>query len=139
MEQHILNSSHQPKSAKKTHWYLNNSIKILALQEFDHIKNTVVLLLSHIECLHLMDCEITWVLVFSGTQIKPQIIIDTYYLLDYLFFSYYYGNKMCFSRRLQQALKEELILKTVYKSIQHNSYTVTNQNWFQEWFRKRLT
>ena len=82
----------------------------------------------HIECLHLMDCEITCILVFSGTQIKPQTITDTYYLPDYLFFSYYYGNKMCFSKRLQQALTEELILKTVYKSIQLNSYTVTNQN-----------
>ena len=61
-------------------------------------------------------------LVFSGTQIKPQIIIHKYYLPDYLFFFCYYENKMCFSRRLQQALKQELILK---QCVNQSNLTVT--------------
>ena len=45
-----------------------------------HIKNTVVLTFRHIQYLHLMYSEVAWVLVYSGTQVQPQIILDPDYL-----------------------------------------------------------
>ena len=54
------------------------------LQEAGHIKNTVVLIFRHIQCLDLMNTEVAWVLVSSGTQIQPQILLDPDYLPDYL-------------------------------------------------------
>ena len=56
------------------------------LQEAGHIKNTVVLIFWHIQCLHLMNSEIVWVLVSSGIQVQPQIIFDPVYLPNYLSF-----------------------------------------------------
>ena len=61
------------------------------LQEAGHIKNTVVLIFRHIQCLHLTNSEIAWVLVSSGTQVQPQIILNPDYLPDYLPISYDYG------------------------------------------------
>ena len=63
-----------------------------ALQEVAHMKNTVVFIFQHIQCLHLMDSEVAWVLVSSGTQVQPQIILDSDYLPDYLSVSYEYVN-----------------------------------------------
>ena len=54
------------------------------LQEAGQIKNTIVLIFRHIQCLHLMHSEVAWVLVFSGTQLQPQIILDPNKLPDYL-------------------------------------------------------
>ena len=42
-----------------------------------------ILTFRHIQCLHLMYAEVAWVLVSSGTQVQPQIIIDPDYLPDY--------------------------------------------------------
>ena len=39
------------------------------LQEAIYIKNTVFLIFRHIQCLHLMDSEVAWVLVSSETQV----------------------------------------------------------------------
>ena len=61
------------------------------LQEAGHIKNIVVLIFRHIQCLHLMNSEAAWVLVSSGTQVLPQIILDPDYLPDYLSVSYDYA------------------------------------------------
>ena len=60
------------------------------LLEGDHIKNTVVLIFPHIHCLHLMNSDVAWVLVSSGTQVQPQIILDPDYLPDYISVSYDY-------------------------------------------------
>ena len=60
------------------------------LQEAGHIKNTVVLISRHIQCLHLMNSEVAWVLLSSGTQVQPQIILDPNYLSDYLSVFYDY-------------------------------------------------
>ena len=38
-----------------------------------------------------MYAEIAWVLVFSGTQVQPQVILDPDYLPDYLSVFYDYG------------------------------------------------
>ena len=59
-------------------------------QEAGHIKNIVVLISRHIQCLHLMNSEVAWALVSSGTQVQPQIILDPHYLPDYLSVSYDY-------------------------------------------------
>ena len=37
-----------------------------------------------------MDSEVAWVLVPSGTQVQPQIILDPDYLPDYLSVFYDY-------------------------------------------------
>ena len=62
------------------------------LQEVDRIKNTVVLIFQHIQCLHLINSEVAWLLVSSGSQVQPQIIVDPDYLPDYLSVSYDYGT-----------------------------------------------
>ena len=49
---------------------------------------TVVLIVRHIQCLHLMNSEVAWVLVSSGTQVQPQMVLDLHYLRDYLSASY---------------------------------------------------
>ena len=38
-----------------------------------------------------MNSELAWVLVSSGAQVQPQIILDSDYLPDYLSVSYEYG------------------------------------------------
>ena len=35
-----------------------------------------ILIFRHIQCLHLMYAEVAWVLVPSGTQVQPQVILD---------------------------------------------------------------
>ena len=63
-------------------------------EEAGHIKNTVVLIFPHIQCLHWMYSEVAWVLVSSVTQVQPQIMLDPDYLLDYLSVSYDYVSLM---------------------------------------------
>ena len=60
------------------------------LQEAGHIKTTVFLIFRHIQCSHLMDFEVGWVLVYSETQFQQQIILDPGYLPDFLSVSYDY-------------------------------------------------
>ena len=38
-----------------------------------------------------MYAEVAWVLVTSGTQVQPQVVLDSDYLPDYLSVSYDYG------------------------------------------------
>ena len=63
-----------------------------------------ILSFQHFQYLHLMYAEVAWVLVSSGTQVQPQIILDPDYLLDYLSVSYYYGSPE-FIQVLQSTLK----------------------------------
>ena len=62
--------------------------------KYSSIKNTVVLTIlltfQHIQCLHLMHAEVAWVLVSSGTQVQPQIILNPDYLPDGFSVSYGY-------------------------------------------------
>ena len=67
---------------------------ISAPKSWPDVKNTVVLtvlIFRHIQCLHLMYAEVAWVLVSSGTQVQPQVILDPGYLPDYLSVSYDYA------------------------------------------------
>ena len=66
------------------------------LEEADHIKNTVVLIFRYIQCLHLMYSVVALVLVSSGTQVQPQIILDPDYLPNYLSVSYDYVQTFVF-------------------------------------------
>ena len=50
------------------------------IQETGHIKNTVALIFQHIQCLHLRNSEVAWVLATLRTQVQPQIILDPIYL-----------------------------------------------------------
>ena len=67
---------------------------ISVLQGAGHIKNTVVLVFQHTQCLHLMYFGVAWVVVSSGTQVRPQRIIDPDSLPDYLSVSFDYENTM---------------------------------------------
>ena len=60
------------------------------LQEAGHMKKTVFSIFWHIQCLHLMYTEVAWILVSSGTQIQPRIMLDPDYDPDYLSVSYDY-------------------------------------------------
>ena len=74
---HILQSLHKGSSIK-------NRFRYSAPGSSSNIKNTVVLTIltfQNIQCLYLMYAEVAWVLVSFGTQVQPQIILDTYYLL----------------------------------------------------------
>ena len=66
-------------------------MKISVLQEAGHIKNTVVLIFRHIQCLDLMNSEVAWVLVSSGAQVQSQIILNPDYIADYLSVSFDYA------------------------------------------------
>ena len=58
---------------------------------WSHVKNTVALTILtslHIQCLHMMYTEVGWVLVSSGTQVQPQVILDPDHLPGYLSISY---------------------------------------------------
>ena len=46
----------------------------------------------HIQYLHLMNSEVAWVLLYPGTQVQQQIILDSDYLPDYLSVSYDYAE-----------------------------------------------
>ena len=70
-------------------------------QEAGDIENTVVLIFRYIQCLHLINSEVAWVLVCSGTQVQPQIILDPDYLTDYLSVSFDYGSFKTFSITLK--------------------------------------
>ena len=59
------------------------------LEEAVHIKNTVVLIFRHTQCLHLMNSEAVLALVCSEPQIEPRIILN--YLPGYLSVSYGHG------------------------------------------------
>ena len=51
-----------------------------------------------------MYAEVAWVLVSSGTQVQPQVILDPGYLPDYLSVSYNYAcilTTLCNTRILR--------------------------------------
>ena len=39
-----------------------------------------------------MYAEVAWILVSSGTQVQPQLILDPHYLPDYISVSYGYDS-----------------------------------------------
>ena len=47
-----------------------------------------------IQCLHLMYAEVAWGLVFSVTQVQPEVILDPDYLQCYLSISYDYEKTL---------------------------------------------
>ena len=49
----------------------------------------------YIQCLHLMYAAVAWVLVFSVSQVQPQLILDADYLPDYRSLSYDYDFNYC--------------------------------------------
>lgn len=60
---------------------------ISAPRSWSH-ENTVVLILRDDNCFHLTNSEVTWVLVYSGTQVQSHVILDPGYLPEYFSFSY---------------------------------------------------
>ena len=51
-----------------------------------------------------MNSEIAWVLVSSGTQVQPQIILDPHYLPDYHSGSYDYEKSLSISKSSSKSL-----------------------------------
>ena len=60
------------------------------LLEAGDIKNAVVLIFRHIQCLHLMNSDVAWVLASWESQVQLQIMLNPDYLPDYLSVSYDY-------------------------------------------------
>ena len=60
--------------------------------------NTAALIFQYFICLHLMYCEVAWVLVPLGTQVQTQIILKADNLPNYLsfsddcFYQYYFSS-----------------------------------------------
>ena len=82
------------------------------LQEACQTKNTNVLTFWPIQCLHLMISEVVWLLVSSGTQALPQIILDPDYLPDYLSVCYDYDETGLRNRIIWRQM---LHFKTLYR------------------------
>ena len=60
-----------------------------------------------------MYADVTWVLVPSGSQVQPQVILDPDYLPDYLSVCYDYGCTIDFS--FVQVLVQDFLLKGLLK------------------------
>ena len=66
-----------------------------------------------------MYAEVAWVLVSSGTQVQPQVILDPGYLPDYLSVSYDYGLRNIFKEKVQLRtnfffLKKKTCVRSVF-------------------------
>ena len=56
-----------------------------------------------------MYSEVAWVLVSSGTEVQPQIILEQEYLPDYFSVSYdHYADGLAFVTEILEGLKERL-------------------------------
>ena len=62
------------------------SKKLVTYKEYTVV--LTILAFQHIQCLHLMYAKVAWVLVSSGTQVQPQVMLDPDYLPNYLSVSY---------------------------------------------------
>ena len=73
-----------------------------------------------------MYAEVAWVLVSSGTQIQPQVILDSGYLPDYLSVSYDYENIHFLHPRYHPKIIRHIPLKMKMKmkkrSYRYDSY-----------------
>ena len=67
------------------------SKKVVVYKGYSCFDHPAILAFWHIQCLHLMYAEVTWVRVYSGTQGQLQITLDPDYLPDYPSVSYDYG------------------------------------------------
>ena len=82
----------------------HQSLSIKNRLDADHIKNTVVSIIRHIHCLHLLYSEVAWVLVSTGIQVQPKIILDPDYLPNYFSVSYDYEEIHSFLENLSYSL-----------------------------------
>ena len=68
-----------------------------APRSWSYVNKTValtILTFQHLQYLHLISAEVAWVLVFSGTQVQPEIIPDPDYVPGHLSVSYDYARSM---------------------------------------------
>ena len=72
----MLHSLHLAQSIKNRLISQQYNEDISGLQEVGHINETVALIFWYFQCFHLMYSEVGWVLVFSRTQVQPQIILE---------------------------------------------------------------
>ena len=96
---------------------LNKDISLL--QTAGDTKDTVVLIFQHIPCLYLMYAEVAWVLVSSGSQVQSQIILDPYYLIDYLsvFYDYDLANYLITVVRLTKLQGDHHKIRALEQSV----------------------
>ena len=124
---------------------IKNRFRYSARRSWLNIKNTVVLTIltfQHIQCLYIKYVEVAWVLLSSGTQVQPQIILDPDYLLDYLSVSYdYEGSQVLFWNKfklfaiLQERTKPWTTFKVLINEYFINSRTTMGWSsllWFSE-------
>ena len=92
------------------------------LQEAGHIKNTVVLTFRHIQCLHMMYAEVAWVLLFLGTEVQPQKILNPNYLPCYRSVSYDYDGTYAYMTLKREYNYQKQSLEGVLQNIYSNKY-----------------
>ena len=95
------------------------------------MKNIVVLIIltfRYIYCLHLMYAEVAWVLVSSGTQVQPQILLDPDYLPDYLSISYDNVNT---ENLLRRELQTDFLKKQLLRLLRETENLLKNKNEFK--------
>ena len=76
-----------------------------------------------------MYSEVAWVLVSSGTQVQPQVILDPDYLPDYLSVSYGYGPDHHLPPLEPKAFKDTECFSLI-KAVQN-----TNKNYSKLWWQ----
>ena len=72
-----------------------------------------------------MYAEVAWILVSSGTQVQPELILDPDYLSDYLFVSYDYGKRKYvrsnhspfMNKNLSKAIMLKVKLRNIFSRI----------------------
>ena len=78
-----------------------------------------------------MYAEVAWVLLSSGAQVQPQVILDPDYLPDYLSVSYDYDFYKDFKMHKKYQIKEEANLFLIvlnYYIIIFKEYTLQELN-----------
>ena len=106
-----------------------------------HVNNTVVLTIltfQPIQCLHLMNAEVAWVLVSSGTQVQPQIIPDPDYLPDYLPDFLMTMDKLSFTNHIKVKIQKVVTGINVIKSLMYFLDKLSLQSVYKLFIRPHL-
>ena len=75
------------------------------------MNKTIILIFRYLQCLHLMYSEVAWVLVFLGTQVQPQIILEPDHLPDHLPVSYDYDQTQVNFHKQTTNIPDDLFAK----------------------------
>ena len=92
---HLLHSLHQTQSIKNRLMSEQENEGILVLQEIGHVNNAILLIFWYFQCLRCitMYSEVGVLLISSGTQVQPQVVLEPNFLPYYLSVSIFSNPK----------------------------------------------